>query len=413
MRLHVLSLLLLSACARGRAPAPIVQEAPPRALVLISLDGFRWDYMDREDTPTLDALAASGARAEAMVPSFPTKTFPNHYTLVTGLYPQNHGIISNRFYDPGFDDRFSLRDQKGVQEGRWWGGEPIWVTAERQGTKAATLFWPGSEAEIGGARPSYWEVYDAGLANEDRVDQALSWLELPDGRRPGLVTLYFSVVDTMGHRYGPDSEQVSKAVRAVDGYLGRLIEGLEARGLREHTDLVIVSDHGMAAVSPERFISVAGQVDLDKVELVGSSPLMMIWPEEGTLDATAAALADAHDHLRVYRKDEVPARLHFSDSERIPPLVAFADPGWSVGRGSLLEKLVSMETSGAHGYDNAEEDMHAFFLAQGPSFAEGVTLPAFDNIHVYELLAEALGVEAAPNDGDPAVLRAALRADPG
>src|SRR5688572_15430716 len=242
MRRAAVALWLLVACAcaargidRGDGPAPVI---------LISFDGFRWDYETKAPAPNLRSLAARGVRAESLIPSFPTKTFPNHYTIVTGLYPGHHGIVANNIHDPSTGRTLTLANRKEVGDPMWWGGEPIWVTAQRQGLTSGAVFWPGSEAPIGGMYPRCWKLFDDSYPPDDRVDEILGWLELPPVERPRFITLYFSDVDSAGHSFGPDSIEVQEAVRRVDGYLGRLLKGLDARGLTNAVNVVVVSDHG-------------------------------------------------------------------------------------------------------------------------------------------------------------------------
>ena len=215
---------------------------------LISIDGFRWDYLQRFSPPALTRLAADGVRAEALVPQFPSKTFPNHYSVVTGLTNAHHGIVSNNMIAADIPGRFSMSNREVLADPRWWGGEPIWNTAERQGRIAAAMFWPGSETVIGGRQATYWMPYDDGMPHARRVEQVLEWLRLPDGRRPSFVTVYFSEVDSVGHREGPDSQAVRDAVLDVDRAIGSLVAGVQAAGLSDRVHYVVVSDHGMAAV---------------------------------------------------------------------------------------------------------------------------------------------------------------------
>ena len=211
------------------------KESP---LILISLDGFRYDYLEKANTPNLDYLVNNGVKAKGLIPVFPSKTFPNHFTTVTGLYTENHGIIANNMYDPEFDASFSMGNQEAVQDGRWWGGEPIWITAEKQGKTSATYFWPGSEAEYEGMRATYWKKYDDRVSNTDRVQQILSWLDLPENERPAFFTLYFSDTDYFGHRYGPDSPEVVKAITHLDSTMGLLLDGLETRNIKDKVNII-------------------------------------------------------------------------------------------------------------------------------------------------------------------------------
>lgn len=404
----ILPVALMAGCRTHRAvPTP----EPPPPLLLVSLDGFRPDYLTRYEAPTLRRLAREGVVApEGMAPSFPSKTFPNHYTIVTGRYPAHHGIIANTMYDPAMDAWFRISDRDAVADGRWWGGEPLWVTAETQGLKAGTYFWPGTEAAIGGVRPSYWKPYDGAVSGEARVDTVLAWLDLPEARRPTFLTLYFSDVDTEGHRHGPASAEAAEAVERVDGYLARLVRGLEARGLYDRLNLIVVADHGMTPTDAENVIVLDDYLDLDDVEIAEQSPVLMLWPRPGRADAVYEALHGAHPHLQVYRREDLPARWHFGGHRRIPPIVAVADAGWRITRErAWYEQHRDRFAGGEHGYDNALPDMRALFVAHGPGFRQGLRVPPFANIHLYALMAHLLHLTPAPNDGRLDSVRTMLR----
>ncbi len=407
--------LLAAACpglphrdlGRGRDAAP---AASGPTVVLISLDGFRHDYLERYAPPTLQALAREGARAQALVPVFPTKTFPSHYSMVTGLYPEHHGIVENEMYDSVFDATFSLGDRAAVSDGRWWQGMPIWVWAERHGVRTAAMFWPGTEAEIGGQRPRYWHAYDGAFRNRDRIDQVLAWLDLPVGERPRFITLYLSNVDSAGHEHGPDSPAVARAVAQVDRHLGQLRRGIAERRLAGAVDLIVVSDHGMAATSPDRVIVLADAIDLDSVRIDSLSCLATIEPKPGREPAVYEGLRTL-PHLRVYRRAEIPERLHYRNHRRIPGLIAIADEGWLIAKSKPgLAARKRPLPLGMHGYDNNLRSMHGIFVAAGPSFRRGVTVPAFENIHLFPLLLRLLGLPPHPSDADPAVLAPLLAA---
>ncbi len=406
------SAALLAGCSGSRSTSSENPELPPTVL-LISFDGFRWDYPQRYETPHLDRLAEEGLRAERLVPVFPTKTFPNHYTLVTGLYPENHGIVGNTMYDPVMDAWFSLGNQEAVTDARWWGGEPLWVTAEEQGQIAATYFWPGSEAPIDGVRPTYWTPYDGSVPGEARVEQVLAWLSLPPAERPTLLTLYFSRVDSEGHEHGPEAPEVARAVREVDALLGQLLDGLAARGLTKEVNLIVVSDHGMTATSPERVILLDEYVDPGDVRVITYSPVLMLYPEEGKADSVFAALRGAHPHMAVYRKEDVPERLHYSAHRRIPPIIGIADAGWSISTSGYLEENPGRFAGGAHGYAPQAASMHGIFYARGPAFPEDVTIGRFHSVDLYALITEILDLEPAPNDGDPQAAHRLLRTSEG
>ena len=397
--------LVFTGCTDSEDASSAQLEAP--TVLLISLDGFRWDYLDRYEAPTMRRLASEGVRAERMIPSFPSKTFPNHYTLVTGLYPEHHGIVANTMYDPTFDAWFSLGNREAVSDGRWWGGEPLWVTMEKRGMKTATFFWPGSEAEIMGTRPSYWLPFDGDLPAADRVEQIFAWLELPAEERPSFLTLYFSDVDHAGHEFGPDAPETAEAVRAVDGYIEMLVEGLATRGLLDQINLIIVSDHGMTATSSERVIFLDDYIDLDDVMVVDYTPVAMIRPKKGKLDVVYEAL-QAAEHARFYRKEEVPDSFHFQDHYRIPDLIGIAEEGWSITTHDYFESNPSRLDGGTHGYNNYLPSMGALFIARGPAFVQGETVGPFSNIHVYNLMTAILGVPPASVDGSLDAVRTLL-----
>ncbi len=401
----LLALLLIALGAAAEAPRPIPDLKP--TVILISIDGFRYDYLEKYSAPNLQHLAASGVQAAALLPCFPTYTFPNHYTIVTGLYPAHHGIVANEMYDPSFDATFVYKDPVAT-EGRWWGGEPIWVTAGKQGQKTASMFWVGAAVPIKGMRPDYWEPFDAKVSPAERVDKILGWLDLPAEQRPTFSALYFDQVDHGGHEGGPDSPQVREAIAKVDAAIGRLLDGLRQRGIEDRVNIIVVSDHGMAATSPERVIFLDDYADLSRARVPAHGPLFTVWPAKGEADIVLAQLRRV-PHLRVYRRENVPARWHYSGNVRIAPIIALADEGWTV---TTHEYLKSHDFSkGQHGYDNNLRSMQAVFIAHGPAFKAGTTLPAFSNLDVYELMAYLLHLKPAPNDGTLKVFRPVLVAN--
>jgi predicted AlkP superfamily pyrophosphatase or phosphodiesterase len=355
---------------------------------------------------------ARGVRAENLIPSFPPKTFPNHYTIVTGLYPGHHGIVANTIRDAATGRTLSLSNREEIRDPMWWGGEPMWVTAQRAGQQAAAMFWPGSESPIGGIYPRYWKAYDQSYPANDRIDQVLSWLDLPAAERPTFITVYFEDTDTAGHDDGPDSQAVRDAITRADGYLGRLLRGLEQRGLQDRVNLVVVSDHGMAAVSSDRVVVLDDHVSLEAAEVVDLNPTLGIFPREGTEDAVYRALLNAHPRLSVYRRADTPERWHYRDHPRIPPIVGVVDEGWQILRRGTVDGIRAgriRPAGGQHGYDPQLMSMRGVFVAAGPAFREGVSVPALENVHLYNAMAQVLGVAPAPNDGDPRVARTLLK----
>jgi predicted AlkP superfamily pyrophosphatase or phosphodiesterase len=370
--------------------------------VLVSLDGFRWDYLDRGLTPNLSRLAREGVRAEAMVPVFPTKTFPNHYTIVTGRYPARHGILGNVFTAPDVGGHFSLWDRGAVRDARFYLAEPIWVTAERQGQRTAPLFWPGSEAPINGVRPSYHLPFDGEMPDTARVRRLLEWLDLPLDRRPSFLTLYSSSVDNAGHDHGPDAPETNRAIARADSLVGILAAELAKRG---PANLVILSDHGMVSTGPDRVIWLDDYVSADAMQADEMSALLTAWPAAGLEDSVYQGLKRA-PHLAVYRRAELPARFHMEDSPRIAPIVAIADPRWTIAQRTASGRPTII--LGNHGFDDTLSSMRAIFIAHGPGFRRGITVPPFRNIHVYPLLAKLLGVTPMPADGSLDSVRVVL-----
>lgn len=398
--------LLLVACR------PEVLPAERAILVLVSIDGFRWDYLDRHEVPNLRQLAASGVRAEGLIPQFPSKTFPNHYTIVTGLKLANHGIISNNMRDSDIPGEFSLSNRDVLADPRWWGGEPIWNTAEKQGRIAAAMFWPGSETVIGGRQATYWTPFDDGMPHEDRVARVLAWLKLPDGKQPSFLTLYFSEVDNAGHDGGPESEAVRAAVQSVDRSIGELVAGVEAIGLDDRVHYVVVSDHGMAALSPDRMIVLDDLIDVAQMDVIDWAPVLGLSSKDGNVEKLYAALKDKHPHLDVYRRDEIPAVYGIAGHPRLPPVVGIAHEGWYITSKREVDRWGQPDRhppGGTHGYDARAKSMQGLFIAAGPRFESGVTVAPFENIHIYELMCAVLGLTPAKNDGDPSVTRDMLR----
>ena len=387
----------------GGVNAPAHRATP--TVVIVSFDGFRHDYLDRHPTPSFDRVAAAGVRADALIPSFPTLTFPNHYSIATGMYPDSHGLVGNTIYDPEFDATYSMRDRAAVGDGRWYGGEPIWVTAETQGLVTASYFWVGTEAPVMGVQPTTWKPYDNDVTYEARVDSALTWLARPETTRPHLILLYFSAVDGAGHRHGPDSPEVADAVARVDSALGRLLDGIEGR---DDVDIVLVSDHGMAQPDTAQAVVITDYVTLpDDVRSMTAGPELMLWLDEAAADSLDAILdTTLPSSVRSYTRDELPARWNTGTNPRTPPLTLVAEQPALIG----LPRHFERPWGGVHGYAPEDPAMGGIFLAAGPQIAAAGRIAAFDNVHIYPFLTTLLGLRPNPDiDGDAAVLAPALR----
>jgi len=371
-------------------------------VVLVSFDGFAWDLMERQPTPNFERVAREGVRADRMIPIFPTKTFPTHYSIATGMYAETHGLVGNRFWAPDLDEYYSLSDRTTVEDGRFYRGEPIWVTAERQGMVSACFFFVGSEADVGGVRPTYWKRFDASIPHEERVDQVLDWLRMPPKGRPHMITLYFEDVDGTAHTYGFDAPETAEAVARVDASLGRLLDGIEGLPHGDQVYVVLVSDHGLLHAPA----SEVDLIDMDLfpgVRLVESGPYASIFVDEGgearrpQVRDSVAALLPRSD---VWLREDVPAHLHYSSDPRIGDIVVSSAPGRMVRPTGW-----NVRSTYSHGWDNEVLEMSAIFLARGPGIAPGQRIPAFESVHVYPFLAHVLGLRPNPEiDGDLAVL---------
>jgi predicted AlkP superfamily pyrophosphatase or phosphodiesterase len=397
--------IVVSACASAPVSPTVSADraAASPQVVLVSMDGFRRSYLDTDSVPALHALGMQGVTADAMIPSFPTLTFPNHYTIVTGLYPEHHGIVGNTIFDPQYNALFTMSNAAS-KESRWWGGEPIWVTAEKQGEHAASMFWVGSEVEIDSVRPTRWKPFDARMSFDARVDTVLTWLDVRGPERLSLITLYLDEPDHTGHDAGPDSPKTAAAAARADSALARLVSGMRARGIYDKVNLIFVSDHGMSQLSPERVVYLDDVVDTAAIRITSLSPDLMITPRDGDAPALLARIKRL-PHVSAWLKADVPERLHFNEGRRITPIVAVADDGWTIA----MHNGRRGPAGGAHGYDNDNASMNAIFVAHGPAFKHGVTLKPFPNVDVYDLLAKLLNLRPAPNDGSLAPFATVLR----
>jgi len=372
-------------------------------VILVSLDGFRYDYAAKFGAPNLQRLAAEGASTpEGMIPSFPSVTFPNHYTIVTGLYPEDHGIIENNFYDPARMTTYQSRNPDTVRDGSWYGGVPLWSLAEKQGMRSACFFWPGSEAEIAGERPSYYLHYDNAVPDEKRIDEVIAWLKLSAAQRPHFITLYYYEPDHTGHEAGPDSAQTGDAVHHVDALMGTLMADLKTVHLP--VDLIVVSDHGMATVQDD-WIDLDRYTDLSKFTTVGS---LLYAPDEQAAERAYRQLRGASDKFVVYRRRDVPAHLHFNSNARIGDPVVIPTGPYLI-RAHAPDKPAT-PPKGEHGYDPSKmKSMRAIFYAAGPDIRAGYKVQAFENVDVYPLIAHILGLRIGKIDGSIEPLRGMLR----
>jgi predicted AlkP superfamily pyrophosphatase or phosphodiesterase len=380
-------------------------------VIMVSFDGFRYDYVKNFNPPNFKKFIAKGSQAEALIPSFPSKTFPNHYTLVTGLNPGNHGLVDNTFYDPARKEIYKMSDKVKVADPYYYGGLPLWELAKRNGMKSASYFWVGTEMTEESRRPDYYFSFDDKVDPQKRVDQVIDWLKLPEAERPHMITLYFSFPDHEGHSFGPSSEETRHAVLRADTLLGNLMKGVTATNLP--VNVILVSDHGMheLIVEESTYIFIDELIDRKNrhVKLVnGGTQTHLYISDKHKRDSVYDVLKKNEKNYTVLKKEDYPARWYYNNSDRVGDLMVLAKPHHYIREGSRERFLKSPKIGskeGAHGYDPAEvTDVRGIFYAQGPNIKSGITLEPFQNIHVYPLVAKILGLPLPVIDGKEEVL---------
>jgi len=368
-------------------------------VLLISIDGYRHDYTKMYRPKHIGQFVEQGSSLKSLMASYPTKTFPNHYSIVTGLYPEKHGIVANHFYDPVKKQKYSLRDRNSVTDGTFYKGVPLWNLAVKNEMVSATYFWPGSEAPIGGTFPSYYRIYDHGAPHKDRINTVTEWFKLPKKNRPHFATLYFHDVDSAGHKYGPNSTQVHEAIKKVDASIGELIKNLE--DLKLPLNIIIVSDHGMTAVDPKKAIHIDKLMKSKKdkklfsyFKIIGKGPIMHFYYEgpkefkKSAVKTVVKRINKKSTHHKAYKRNKIPKKFNFRNNPRIGDFIVTAKMGWSVGLSNKLKVK-----GGTHGYDQFQGmDMHGIFYAKGPQIKKGVRLGTQRNIHIYPFIANLLNL---------------------
>ena len=409
LRLAACGLLLGVGMAQDVTPVIHVANPPSLAVqqakhyvVLVSLDGFRYDYAAKYGAPHLDEMAKAGASTpEGMLPSYPSVTFPNHYTLVTGLRPEHSGIVAMEFYDPDHKTSYRYNDDKANSDGSWYQGTPLWVLAEQQGMRSACFFWPGSEAEISDVRPSYYLHFQDDLGDEKRVEQVANWLKLPPAERPHFITLYYANVDHAGHKFGPGAEETKEAVHHLDAIVGNLREAIKASGLP--VDLIVTADHGMIDTDPSPVV-LDRFANLDHFKTAGS--LLYADTEADAEKAYEEFKKHPDPRFDVYRRLNVPRALHYTASAREGDPVIVAKGPYNI----YPHAPNHPSNKGGHGFDpHLLSQMKAIFYAEGPDIAAGVTLPSFDNVDVYPFVTRLLELQTPPVDGVIGLLDKALK----
>ena len=402
MKNFVLLILLavgLVSCNPNRHQTTSSQAGNPvNYLVVLSMDGFRWDYPDIYRTPNLNLLAKEGVRARSLQPSYPTKTFPNHYSIATGLYPDHHGIVQNSFYDPRLNRTFRMGDRSAVQDSIFWEGEAIWETAASQGLRCASYFWVGSESNEA-LRPVYRKYFESGFPFTGQIDTVMSWLSQPTATRPHLIMFYFDEPDGVSHDYGPVSDSTRAVVERLDKLVGKVLAGLKkvenAQNIR--VNFIVLSDHGMGEIPEGNQVFLEDHNDLKRiVRINGGNPVITLEAEPG-YEEQAYQLLKKAPHIKTFRKSELPAHYHYGTHPRIPGLIVEADSAFGL---EIRRRAGVKYGGGTHGYDPLNRDMHGIFFATGPAFKSGWTQPTFENVSLYSLMAAILGIQPAKTDGD-------------
>lgn len=368
------------------------QEAKDNYVIMLSLDGFRWDYPTMYNTPNLNKIAEEGVKAKSLIPCYPSKTFPNHYSIATGLHPDNHGIVNNSFYDPelGF---YSINDRQSVEFPDFYDGEPIWITAEKQGVKSASFYWVGSETQIKGIQPTYWKKYNQRVPLTYRIDTVIHWLNLPIDKRPRLITFYYHEPDWTSHDFGPESPQTKACVEKLDSLLGMFIEKVKSLPIASKVNVLIVSDHGMATI--EKFINLSDYVNKDWFDVIsGGNPIYNLQPKVEHYKEALAALKNIKN-IKVWERDSIPKRYHYGKNKRVCDILVEADLGYGISWTYDKESY----KGGTHGYDNSYPQMHGIFYAFGPSFKKGYQEKSFSNTDIYPLIAYILMIKPEKVDG--------------
>ncbi|XP_021001915.1 glycerophosphocholine cholinephosphodiesterase ENPP6-like [Parasteatoda tepidariorum] len=386
-------------------------------LLLILVDGCRWDYPDQDvvGLPGFRKLAENGVRAPYVTPIFPSNSYPNWYTIVTGLYAENHGFVQNMMYDSLYGDFFLMGPNDTASVPHWWeSAEPLWITAEKNGLRSALYWWDGCQVEIKGKKPTYCRKYKYvgsswPTVNEDTKDALLTALQLLENNEIQLVQMYYEPVDFSGHKYGPNSFERKQSVKDIDNLLDLLQREMSKRGLDNTVNLVVLSDHGMTSTDSRglNVINLQEMIDISDIKyMVYYGATSMLLPYEGKTEKVHEALKGITG-LHVYLKEEIPEHYHIKNSRLTLPILLVASknyyikgldiPGKNIPTGSSISR-------GSHGYDPYEvPDMRGIFFARGPALKKNYISQPLQMVDIYNILCELLNIEPLPNNGTKTV----------
>ncbi len=366
-------------------------------VILLSLDGFRYDYIDKFNTKNIKNIAKKGVRVKRLNPSNPTKTFPNHYTIVTGLYPDNHGLIGNSFYDKKLG-KYSMGDRNSVENGKFYGGEPIWNTAKKAGLKTASYFWVGSESKINGMQPDFWKPYKHNTPFKERINTVIDWLKLPKNKRPRLITLYYHQPDYEGHKTGTNSQELQNQIKYVDEQVAILYNKLMQLSIAKNINLIIVSDHGMKELDGTKNIYLEDYISIkdDIIGIYGGNPCYTIRAKKGKTDKVYNKLKNVK-HLDVFKRGQAPKELHLANHHHTGDMMVIAKSPYGL---YPVNKNFIPKKFGVHGYLNTTEEMGAIFVGVGNAFKVGYEQESINNVDIYNLIADILDIKPAQNNGN-------------
>lgn len=376
-------------------------------LLLLSFDGFRWDYVYRVPMPNFRSIIDDGVMVEHVENAYITKTFPNHYSLVTGLYAETHGIVANEMYDPALNQSFSMETDS-IYESRWWEeAVPLWVTIQKAGGRSGAAMWPGSDVKIHGMFPNQYLLYNASVSFETRVERIIEWFSAPREEAVDFGVLYWEEPDESGHKLGPQSSRMDHVIVGIDEKLGFLMNELKKAGLYEKVNLIVTSDHGMAQLSPDKIIELDEYVSRDLYTWVDKSPVVGILPKEGKLEEVYNKLVDANPNMVVYKKENIPEHFHYQHNIRIMPILIESKEGWTV-----MQNRTGSFMLGNHGYDNTLRSMQPVFVARGPAFCKNYVKASMRSVDLYPLMCHILSIHPLPNNGSLLNVQDLLSSEP-
>lgn len=376
-------------------------------LVLFLLDGVRWDYLDQEgiDLPGFKRIIREGVKADYMVPDMPTLSYPNYYSLMTGLHVESHGFAGNYMYDFEHDTYFNKGMNPEQIHSYWWDhAEPLWISVVKQGKRAYMYQWPGCEVDIRGYKPTFCEVLNRVPTIKNLQDSVDAGIKVLTEDKADLVGIYVELIDDYGHKYGPASRKMNDILVKVDKEINRMIETLEKKNILDSVNIMIFSDHGMTPISESRVVDISPYVDMNDIDIMlEQGPNCYIWPKDGKLEKVFIELSSMKNpHVTTYKKKDIPDLWFYKSHPRISPILLVAENGWVIITPKKSEFLSYSETGpmkGFHGYAKEEEDMRAIFTAAGPDFKRNYRIKPFLNIQLYQIMCRILNITPQPHNG--------------